>query len=291
MSNKVSTIELQDGRALEYAEYGDPQGDDLLFFHGFIGSYHQASPAHEAAKQHGFRLIAPNRAGIGHSSPNETRTIVERMDDVRQLLEKLGIDDFGVVGVSGGSPYALAAAHVFQTRVKTIAAISGMGTIADPELLAQMEPSRRRILKLGKFPLLAQLYLAWQMRGYKKNPEAFLDVLIRRWPQADQKLFERQELRTMFLGDLENTLGIGTGTKGLARELQRYFHWGFDPQGIQQKAHLWHGTDDRVVPSIMSEFMAKKLQNSEVSLHAGGHFMIVNIVNDVMKKARESVSN
>lgn len=291
MSNKVSTIELQDGRALEYAEYGDPEGDDLLFFHGFIGSYHQASPAHEAAKEHGFRLIAPNRAGVGHSSLNETQTIVERMDDVRELLEKLGIDDFGVVGVSGGSPYALAAAHVFQTRVKTIAAISGMGTIADPELLAQMEPSRRRILKLGKFPLLAQLYLAWRMRGYKKNPQAFLDVLIHRWPQADQKLFEQPELRTMFLGDLENTLGFGTGTRGLARELQRYFHWGFDPREIQQKVHLWHGTDDRVVPSVMSEFMAKRLPHSEVSLHAGGHFMIVNIVNDVMKKARESVSD
>ncbi|MDO8649166.1 MAG: alpha/beta hydrolase [Candidatus Peregrinibacteria bacterium] len=286
--NTIDSVALTDGRSIEYAEYGDPKGKNIIFFHGLIGSYHQASPAHEAAKNHGFRLIAPNRAGVGHSSPNETKTIVERMDDIRELLEKLNVEDFGVVGLSGGSPYALAAAHVFETRVKTVAAISGMGTIADLNLLQRMEPSRRRTLQLAKFPFLANLYLSWRMRGYAKNPEVFLDSLIQRWPKADQELFKNPALRSMFLGDLDHTLHLGSGTKGLSQELRRYFHWGFDPQTIEQQVHLWHGTDDHIVPPVMSEYMAERLPNSEVSLHPGGHSMIVNIIGDVMRKAGEN---
>ncbi len=34
----MSTISLKDGRFLSYAEYGDPQGKPVFFFHGTPGS-------------------------------------------------------------------------------------------------------------------------------------------------------------------------------------------------------------------------------------------------------------
>ncbi len=291
MSPEADTITLPDGRTLEYAEYGDPNGDPILFFHGLIGSYHQASPAEDAARKHRVRLIAPNRAGVGRSSVNETKTIMERMDDVREMVRRLKVDDFGVLGVSGGSPYALAAAHVFGARVKTVQLISGMGPVADPALLERMEPSRRRALALGKFPFLASLYLGWRLRGYAKNPEVFLDTFISRWPKADQELFNEPRLRAMFRGDLHHTLALGAGPRGLSRELRRYFHWGFDPRQITQRVHLWHGTDDTVVPPVMSEYMAEQLPRSALSLQSGGHFVIVSIVEQIMARARASMND
>ena len=34
-------LRLPDGRTLEYAEYGDPGGIPLLYFHGFLGSIYE----------------------------------------------------------------------------------------------------------------------------------------------------------------------------------------------------------------------------------------------------------
>ena len=34
-----NTIQLKDGRTLGYAEYGDPKGKPIFFFHGWPGSF------------------------------------------------------------------------------------------------------------------------------------------------------------------------------------------------------------------------------------------------------------
>ena len=60
-------ITTRTGRMLEVREYGDPAGHPALFFHGLIGSHHQASYIAEQAMQHELRIIAPNRPGVGKS--------------------------------------------------------------------------------------------------------------------------------------------------------------------------------------------------------------------------------
>jgi hypothetical protein len=102
------TLQLHDVRLLEYATYGADDGLPALFFHGFIGSHHQAAFVHEAARRHGLRLIAPNRPGVGRSSPKDRHQLDECVPDMEQLLDSLAITRFGVIGVSGGAPYALA---------------------------------------------------------------------------------------------------------------------------------------------------------------------------------------
>ena len=66
--NKVDRISIQDGSTLEYDEYGNPDGSPQLFFHGFIGSYHKASPLPEEAMKKNLRLITWNRTGQGTST-------------------------------------------------------------------------------------------------------------------------------------------------------------------------------------------------------------------------------
>src|SRR3989344_8029758 len=43
-----NTISLKDGRILAYAEYGDPKGKPLFFFHGWPSSRFQGSVTHKA---------------------------------------------------------------------------------------------------------------------------------------------------------------------------------------------------------------------------------------------------
>ncbi len=104
-TEKTDTIEVVSrGRKLEVREYGDPRGHPAFFFHGLIGSHHQASYVADEAKRAGLRLIAPNRPGVGESQFVERKTPLEAVPDVEELAEALRLDEFSVIGISGGAP-------------------------------------------------------------------------------------------------------------------------------------------------------------------------------------------
>src|SRR4051812_23549228 len=99
---------MRTGRALEVQEYGDPTGHPAFFFHGLIGSHHQASYIAEQARENGLRIIAPNRPGVGRSEFVDRKSPLEAIADVEDVAAALGLGQFSVIGISGGTPYALA---------------------------------------------------------------------------------------------------------------------------------------------------------------------------------------
>jgi hypothetical protein len=57
------TLVLGDGRRLGYAQYGQPDGEPLFYFHGHPGSRLEARFAHAAAAGASLRVIALDRPG------------------------------------------------------------------------------------------------------------------------------------------------------------------------------------------------------------------------------------
>ena len=139
-------IALRSGRKLEVVEYGDRGGHPLLFFHGLIGSHHQASYVAEEAERAGLRIIAPNRPGVGRSEFIARSNALEAVDDIEDIASALGLDGFSVIGISGGTPYALGALHRLGERIQTVTIISGMGPMQLPGALQGMEQRRRLFL-------------------------------------------------------------------------------------------------------------------------------------------------
>jgi len=64
----------------------------------------------EVGKSLGLRVIAPDRPGLGESSFVEGRKLLDWPADVAVLMDRLGVDRFILLGVSGGTPYSLACA-------------------------------------------------------------------------------------------------------------------------------------------------------------------------------------
>ncbi len=108
---------LPDGRRLGYAEYGDPEGWPLMFFHGTPGSRVMARFAAPKAREMGVRLIAPERPGFGLSDFKPQRQLLDWAEDVRELAEVLNLERFAVAGVSGGGPYVAACAWKMPARL------------------------------------------------------------------------------------------------------------------------------------------------------------------------------
>ena len=76
---------LPDGRVLCHAEFGDPAGTPVFYFHGFPGSRLEAQVVHSIGAAGGARILAIDRPGFGGSEFQPGRTLADWPDDVRAL--------------------------------------------------------------------------------------------------------------------------------------------------------------------------------------------------------------
>jgi pimeloyl-ACP methyl ester carboxylesterase len=120
-------IRLPDGRLLDYAEWGDPSGQPLIYCHSFPGSRAEGRLGDQPAKHAGVRVIAPDRPGMGLSDFQPGRALVDWPDDVGHLADALGLERFAVLGISGGSPYAAVCAWRLPQRLTDVGIVSGIG--------------------------------------------------------------------------------------------------------------------------------------------------------------------
>ncbi|WP_165227202.1 alpha/beta fold hydrolase [Aquisphaera insulae] len=283
-------LETRSGRPLEYQEYGDPDGHPVLFFHGLIGSHLQAAYVSDAAGRAGFRVIAPNRPGVGKSAFVERKTALEAVPDVEDLTASLGIDDFSVIGISGGTPYALGCLLKLTPRIRTVTILSGMGPTRLPGALRGMERRRRLTLEIGsRYPMLARQEIRKWAERYRVDPRGFLRYLVSTWCEPDRTLFEREEVFNLFLGDLEQVFVEGSGPETFAQDLALYRNYGFRPADLPSShlITLWHGLDDIIVPPGMAWKMTRALPRCEAHFVPGGHFVAISLADRITARLRE----
>jgi pimeloyl-ACP methyl ester carboxylesterase len=255
-----------------------------------IGSHHQASYIAEQAMQHELRIIAPNRPGVGRSDFVERKSALEAVPDIEDLTAALQIDQFSVIGISGGTPYALACLHRLAPRIRTATVISGMGPMRLSGALQGMDRQRRLALEIGsRYPNLAkQESRRWGER-FRAHPTAFLNRLVSTWPAADQELFARQEVFDLFLRDLRQVFIDGNGPETFAQELRLYRNYGFAPADLPQESYvtLWQGLDDVIVPPAMAWKMAQALPRCEAHFVPGGHFVAITISDQIIARLKQ----
>ena len=109
--SEAQTLKLSDGRTLGYAEYGNPKGTPLLYFHGFPSSRLEAYSLHSIASRLNIRVLSLDRPGFGLSTHDPHRRIIDWPADVQAFASQVGLSRFAVLGVSGGGPYSLACAE------------------------------------------------------------------------------------------------------------------------------------------------------------------------------------
>lgn len=96
-NDKSDTLLLPDGRKLGYAQWGSPTGRAVLFVHGHPGSRLDGAHLHDLGLKLGARIIAPDRAGMGWSSPHPGRTLLDYPKDLEHLVDHLKLESYGVL--------------------------------------------------------------------------------------------------------------------------------------------------------------------------------------------------
>jgi pimeloyl-ACP methyl ester carboxylesterase len=220
----------------------------VFWLHGtpMIGTL--PAPLFPAAAENGVRWVSYDRPGYGGSSPVPGRDVASGAADIALIADALGLGRFGVLGHSGGGPYALACAALLPDRVVGAVSMSGRAPYPADGLdwLAGMRPGS-----------------AAELDATLAGRDA-LAALLASDDDFDPEMFTPAD-HAALAGDwkwVSTVVGpaFEQGTDGLIDDAVAAVRpWGFDPAAITAPVLLVHGTADRVMPSAHSEWLARRI--------------------------------
>ena len=137
-------VPMPDGRQLGVCQWGDLDGNVLFLLHGTPGSRFLRHPG-SGYIDHQLRVITYDRPGYGVSTRVPGHRVADAAAEIRRIADYFGLDRFGVAGVSGGGPRALAAAALLPDRVTRCATIVSIApfTAEDLDFYAAMDDESR----------------------------------------------------------------------------------------------------------------------------------------------------
>ena len=262
-------ITLDDGRTLGYAEYGDPSGDALIYHHGGMSCALDIAFADPWCRQHGIRVVAPDRPGVRDSSLLPGYRLEHSAADSAALADRLGIGNFAVAGWSAGGAHAIACAATLGDRI-TATATAGCPAPSDGPRLGLafdriLYPAARRR------PGLARFLIAFAAAAPARLRES----------QTRRALRSAADLRTLDdlpAGSLAAWMDGATaaGPRGVFDD---YFATGSDWRGLARSTtapvHVFHGAQDRLVPPPHGLRLAELLPAAELHpVEDSGHFLL-----------------
>ena len=264
---------LPGGRRIGYAEYGDPTGPVVLWFHGTPGGRRQFPiVGRRAAEKLGMRVVLVERAGSGLSDSYCYPRIGDWAADMAHVADLLGAASVGVVGLSGGGPFALACAGMpaMADRVAAVAVLGGVtpsvgpdagcsGAIELARTMASVTSACRRpfaaVTAAMLTPIIPLAHLAYQR-------------LSAAMPNGDKRVFANPEIEAMFIDDMVH---VADGRFQALLDDARLFgrDWGFRLADVKVPVRWWHGDSDSIISLADAQAAAAHLQDVEMTLMPG----------------------
>jgi pimeloyl-ACP methyl ester carboxylesterase len=201
---------------------------------------------------------------------------VDWVEDIAILVQKLGGDWAGVIGVSGGGPYAAACAARLPERFSFAALVASMAPLEAPEATKRMVGTHRRLLFLARrFPRITERIAGFCLRIFWHHGEEAIPRQVEsRLPKSDQEALRAPGLRSTL--NAASKESFRQGHLGPAWDGLLYARsWGFDLRDITIPVKIWHGDQDVIVPSSMGRFLAGAIPSCESRFFSDeGHFSV-----------------
>ncbi|KAL6706583.1 hypothetical protein ACN47E_005339 [Coniothyrium glycines] len=280
------SVKLPDGRTLSYAVYGSPvPRTTVIYMHGFPSSRYEGKLWHTACTKHNIRLVAPDRPGNGRSSFQADRRILDWPADVLALADVLKINQFYILGVSGGASYTLACLkEIGPERLLGATIVSGLYPVKFGTA-GMLFPSRVVLWVAPWMTGLTTLLLDNMMgkASRDQDPKLFEDMMSReiddRHP-GDHKAIKDPANWSTFVAMTRES--FHRGSQGASWEARlNGSDWGFELDQLHLDKigvplALWHGSEDTNCPSAMATKAQDMMPGSVLHLKKGeGHVSFI----------------
>lgn len=299
----MTTLSVDHGHTLYFAEFGNPQGIPLLFMHGGPGS--GCNPAQTAhLYPEGFRIIQVDQRGCGQSTPLgsiEANTTADLVADMEHLRQHLKIERWVIYGGSWGTVLALKYAKQFPEKV--------LGILLRGVFLARRDDWNWFALPNGvsqQFPAAYQALLASLQIFYHTDPASVLLERLQAEPESAYHAalaWDAWESTVMQIGVPSFNPDPQAWIARIARN-RIYAHYAanrfFLPeQGVleglkklgQIPVYAVHGRNDLVCQLAGAELLGDYLENYQLLVVEAGHGMHEGELQRGLSKLAQSMHN
>ena len=267
----VDVLEVPGGRRVAYEVGGAPHGVPVFFQHGTGDSRLCKHPNDALTASLGVRLITADRPGVGGSSPQKNRSILDWVSDVEAIADAIGLETFVAAGHSGGGPHALAIANKLGDRVTRVGRAAPFAPFDEEGTKGMVKDSDlKTIFRLAHVKWLANGVAKMEAKHYAKDIHSFVAHCAKEWP-ADRLIFTDPVLEPMF--EAEFTEAFAEGGIGALDDMWAFLDWGFRPEDVTQHVELFVGDADDILDPEMSHRLSKRLPDCSTHWWPGaGHY-------------------
>ena len=257
----------------------------MFSLHGTPGSRVGPVPRERILYDQGIKLISFDRPGYGRSDRLPRRTVADVVPDVVAIADSLDIDQFAVLGRSGGGPHALACAALLPGRVTRAAALVSLAP-RDAEGLdwfGGMTGSNADVYTTATAdPELLTARLAQAAARIKANPTSHVADPRPEMPTPDRLVAADAGIRALLARNFAEALR--TSADGWIDDVLAFCApWGFDLSAIDAPVLLWHGEDDVFSPVAHTQWLAGRIPAAHLEIRpASAHFGALEVLPDIL---------
>ena len=266
-----ATTTLDDGRTLAFTDIGSSDGPVVFYCHGAPGGRLELVGLDAAFAEVGVRVVTPDRPGYGGSTPLAGRTTASWAADIAALANRIGVDRFGVMGLSSGGPYAVACAALLSDRVCGAVIAAGNTDMSWPDARAGYLESELTIMALDD----EDAAVAYCIERYGADGSRFFDGEMDLGATDNAWLADPDNSAALFAAMGE---AFHQGVTGYAHDITVQGRtWTFDPGSISMPVIVAHGEDDQLVPIAHSRHTASLIPGAELRIIPGrGHLSLID---------------
>lgn len=251
-------------------------GPAVVVVHGIPGSWRQALPLAEDLAAAGRTAVLPSRPGYGRTPARAGWAPDDQAATFVALLDALGIEQAGIVGISGGGPSAVAFAQDHPERTTALVLVCALAShLIDVPIGMRIGAT---------LPPLAWGVSRLQRRRDRRmlDDDGAIDARIARDLTAAElaRVADDPQIRTDLVRFLHSHADAPLGLAGLRNDLRamRAAHRsGPQPTDrIVAPTLVVHGDADAVVPFAHAEYHARAIPGARLEQVAdAGHVFLL----------------
>ena len=275
-------VQLPDGRALAYREYGDPLGRSVVILHEGLGSSLLPPGTEARAAQLGLRLLAPERPGFGRSDPRAGYSFESVTEDLLHFCDDVGVGETVVGGLMSGAAFALHLGERLGRRARLILLCSGRAPVSAAAARDPFNALRQGLLHHA--PVAEALYAV--VRTRRSLP---LTRRLLRYASANSPGDRDYEAQNSWLAEYVCAYvgeALARTTRGPVDDLLAFRRAQSRPSpSPSAPVELWHGSEDRLTSLDSMALYASSAVIERRVFPGVGYFLAAKHWGEILERA------
>lgn len=195
--------------------------------------------------------------------------------DIKHLVDHLGINQFKVLGESGGGPYALACARAFpRDRLRATGILYGSAPLeAGMKGMSWSQYIGWKIAPRSQWLLRTLTTKYYGKAAQEDDPKTLADLMVKTFHrdlnEEEKRVVQKPEVFGTWIDSFREV--FRNGGDGYAQDVAVLGgSWDFLMEDIEaDNIIMWHGASDTLAPVQMARYMHERLKGSRLKVFDG----------------------